>query len=224
MTIPIITAEEFVERAIEALGGRSALQDVFSIHVQLERCLWLVDADPVIMKLDLYRAQGGRIRMEEYTSENDRQVTILNGLSGVRQREERKQDNFQIVEHQQLSQVDVEEIKRSVRLYPRNFLAHADEHQFQFFGLQQFENEQVYLLDLLVEEVSYHFSPESLLCLRVIDRRSDSVTSYEEYQQISGIYTPMLERLIKAQRNFRVDTIKSITYNLPLADELFDAI
>jgi hypothetical protein len=212
---------QFIEQSIEALGGRDALRGVTSLYSQLERCLWMVEQDPCTMRVDVYRARGGRIRFEEFTTETDRTVFIVNGLSGARQRRRLVDEKFIIDEQRELDALEVEQIKRGVRLYPRNFLAHADEHQYDLCGIQEVSGESVYLLSLPVEEVAYHFDPETLRCLRMIDRRTDSVTTYEDYRDVSGVITPFIERVVQAQRNFRVDTIKSIDYNLDLEDSLF---
>jgi hypothetical protein len=210
----------FIERCIEALGGQEALYSVSSLYSQLERCLWMVEQEPCTMRVDTYRARGGRIRIEEFAPEN-RIITIVNGLSGIRRRGRHQGEEFIADEQAELSAVEVEQIKRSVRLYPRNFLAHADEHQYDFSGIQEVEGERIYLLTLLVEEVAYHFDQETFRCLRMIEHRTDTVTTYEDYRDVGGVITPFIERVVQARRNFRVDTIKAIDYNLDLEDRLF---
>lgn len=222
MDRPIAGAAEFIERCIAALGGEPALRNVSSIYYQLERRCWMVDDEPRVLRIDVYRARGGRIRIEEFADEERREAVILNGLHGVRQQLCLKEEKLTVTEQQELDALEVEKIKRSVRLYPRNFLAHADEHQYEFRGLQQIEGESVYVLELPVEEVTYHFHADTLQCLRMHDRRDSSVISYEDYRVVEEISTPFVERKIQAERNFTVDTIQTIDYNRDLEDRLFD--
>ncbi|MEW6736702.1 MAG: hypothetical protein AB1489_35765, partial [Acidobacteriota bacterium] len=212
----------FIEQCIEALGGWEALQGVLSLYCELERLSWSADEAPHTLRSDIYRARGGRIRIEDFITTDTRIVTIINGLSGVRQRAQQSGAQLKIVQERPLDVVEVESIKRSVRLYPRNFLAHADEHQYEFRGLQLVEASQVYMIELPVEEITYYFDPSSFQCLSLHDRRSKTVTRYEDYRFTDGVLTPFVERVTEKEENFRLDTIRSIEYNLILEDHLFN--
>jgi len=177
---PLDEAAELIERCIEALGGRDSLYKVKSLYQQSERRFGWSEEDARTIRVDLYRAIGGRIRVEEFI-ESDRQIlTVINGLSGIRRHGKLVEDKFVYDEPIELDVFEVERIKRGVRLYPRNFLAHADEHQYVSSGIQTIDDRKVYLIDLPVEEVSYHFDSETMLFWPKIDRRADSVTTYED--------------------------------------------
>jgi hypothetical protein len=221
MRRPIEEAARFIEQCSEALGGKDSLHGVTSFYSQSERCLWMADQEPRTLRVDLYRAVGGRIRIEELDDQAHLTVTVVNGLSGARIIGLKKGEEFIIEEKMELDALEVQGIKRGVRLFPRNFLAHADEHQYDFSGIQQFSNQQVYVITLPAEAVTYHFDTENLTCVKMIDRRNDTVITYEDYRNIEGVITPFVERAVRSERNFQVDTIKTVEYNQVLEDDLF---
>lgn len=209
--------ESFITNCLTALGGQQAIKNIFSIYYQMESQLLENDALLEVNKIDIYRARGGRIRIEK-TLKEKHIVTILNGLAGI-QRIENLQTPTS-VEFRQLTSTDVEQIKRSVRLYPRNFLAHADEHQYHFKGLKDFDTTHAYELELLVENATYYFDPNTFFCLSLVDRHNNLTISYSDYQKNNEIFTPMIEKT-KQNNTIQVDRITLLNYNLDLSDELF---
>jgi hypothetical protein len=154
---------QLIAQALTAAGGVAALHAVRSLRVVLQRQVRVASpVDPSVAQtnpptakfssypVEICRAQGGKIRIVEYLSPLQRQVTILQGLAGIRRWE--NVNNFDnstlppplpliptlsanLLNTASLSPPEVATIKRRVRLYPRNFLAHAAEFQYQLIPL-----------------------------------------------------------------------------------------
>ncbi|KAF0248932.1 MAG: hypothetical protein FD167_1664, partial [bacterium] len=169
--------------------------------------------------VNIYRAQGGRIRIEKHDQEQ-KITTILNGLAGIEKTEVLIEKPPILIKTISLELQQIMDIKRAVRLYPRNFLAHVNEHSYDFKGLQLIDNVYVYVLDLLVEDVTYYFDPTTFFCLSLIDKRNNSKTYYSDYQKTDNIFTPLKEKTILDDQT-QIDYITHIKYNLKLANDLF---
>lgn len=224
MTSWIETPETFIEHCITALGGREALRGVTSIKIHARRhTLAEGTSEPLISDLYTYRAVGGRIRLEEHFPDHI-SVIVINGLAGecttFASRSDLEAGIRQTTDP--LHTCDVEPVKRNVRLYPRNFLAHADEHQYLPPETGTAEGQSVVWVDLPVEEVRFVFDSETSLCCVVEDFRTTVTTRYEDYQMANGVMTPFLERRFRQGTLFQEDQIQLLEYNLPLDARLFD--
>lgn len=217
----ILEPDELITRCIKALGGRESLFNVVTIHIEISRTISQPAQPSITRSVDVYRARGGLIRQEEYLDDRHRRVTILNGLRGIEREESLINKDFQADRERDLRVDEIAEIKRNVRLYPRNFLAHADEHQYRFSGLQKADNGDYYLLELPIEEVDFHFDSNSLLCLRRQDHQKKKVIHYQNYQEINGVFTPLIERTEAADELVSIDEIRKLEYNLPLSNGFF---
>lgn len=214
--LPDLTSNALIDGCIAALGGRDSLYNVRSIHLQITRSLIPPSLPAQPSELHIYRAQGGRIRLE-YTTANQKEIFILNGLAGVTNRISEQG----VVSSEPLTAMAIETIKRSVRLYPRNFLAHADEHNYEVVGLKVVEDKKVYLVELQSEQVSYYFDAETLLCQSLTDNRQHVVIKYSDYQNIQGIVTALTEEHYEANNINYLDKIVAIDYNLALPETFF---
>lgn len=214
--------ENFIEKCLQVLGGKVQLTSIFSLYCQVERSLYLSDQLVEKYKINVYRAQGGRIRFEKYFAEKTI-ITILNDMVG-------RQKTLPITENKSstsFSDLDVSEImaiKRSVRLYPRNFLAHIDEYQHDFQGLKFVNNFSTYVLDLPSLSATYYFDPMLFLCLGLLDKQTNIYTSYNNYQNINNIPTPLEEKSLMPNNILQIDTISKLEYNLEINKDLFNLI
>ncbi len=211
--------ELFINKCLQAISREISLQAIFSLHSKITRKIQIEDNKSETYKVDIYRAQGGRIRIEKYDQEQ-KIITILNGLVGIEKTEVLIEKPPILIKIIPLELQQIMDIKRTARLYPRNFLAHINEHSYNFKGLQLIDNVYVYVLDLLTEDITYYFDPTTFLCLSLIDKRNSSTTYYSDYQQIDNIFTP-LEEKTTLETHTQTDNIKHIKYNLKLNDELF---
>lgn len=214
--------ENFIEKCLQVLGGKIQLTSIFSLYCQIERSLYLSDQLLEKYKINVYRAQGGRIRFEKYFAEKTI-ITILNDLIG-------KQKTLPITENKastSFSDLDMSEImaiKRNVRLYPRNFLAHIDEYQQDFQGLQFINNFSSYVLDSPSLSTTYYFDPASFLCLKLLDKENNIHTYYNNYQNINNIPTPLEEKSLMPNNILQIDNISKLEYNLEIDKDLFSFI
>ncbi len=214
--------ENLIEKCLQVLGGKTQLTSIFSLYCQIERSLYLSDQLLEKYKINVYRAQGGRIRFEKYHAEKT-MITILNDMVG-------KQKTLPITENKSLtsfSDLDVSEImaiKRSVRLYPRNFLAHIDEYQQDFQGLKFVNNFSSYVLDSSSLSATYYFDPTFFLCLGLLDKQTNIYTYYNNYQNINNIPTPLEEKSLLPNNILQIDSISKLEYNLEIDKDLFNFI
>lgn len=214
--------ENFIEKCLQVLGGKTQLTSIFSLYCQIERSLYLSDQLLEKYKINVYRAQGGRIRFEKYFAEKTI-ITILNDLIG-------KQKTLPITENKastSFSDLDMSEImaiKRNVRLYPRNFLAHIDEYQQDFQGLQFINNFSSYVLDSPSLSATYYFDPASFLCLKLLDKENNIHTYYNNYQNINNIPTALEEKSLMPNNILQIDNISKLEYNLEIDKDLFSFI
>ncbi|HMV98741.1 MAG TPA: hypothetical protein PKE58_01260 [Acidobacteriota bacterium] len=216
--------EVFIEQCIAALGGHDALRGVTSIKIHACRHTHSAEnPEPLISNLFTYRAVGGRIRLEEHFSDHI-SVVVINGLAGecatFASQSDLEANRRQTTDP--LHTCDVEPVKRSVRLYPRNFLAHANEHQYLPPETTVIDGRAVVWVDLPVEEVRFVFDSETLLCCAAEDFRTTITTRYEAYQLANGVMTPFLEQRFRQGALIQEDQIQLLEYNLPLDARLFD--
>jgi hypothetical protein len=203
----------FIERCIAALGGLDALHGAKTIHIAVSRQNFDADGNADPCDLDVYRAFGGRIRIEERFADGRARVFVLNGYAGYG-----VQDGTRAT----LAPEQLEAVKRGVRLYPRNFLAHADEHQYCAPVADTEDGTAVYRLALPAENVVFSFDAETFLCRLIEDTASGFRNTYENYSEVHGILTPMRERRFHGGRLVQEDVIARVEYNVDLDDALFN--
>ncbi|MBI4851078.1 MAG: hypothetical protein HY819_04535 [Acidobacteria bacterium] len=212
--------EIFIKSCLTAMINNISLTNIFSLHSKLNReIIYLENNISKRYQLNIYRAQGGKIRLEKHDQE-EKITTILNGSLGIEKTEVLSKKSPLLVKI--ISQNKITEIKRSVRIYPRNFLAHINEYKYSFKGLQLVDNTSIYVLDFLDEDVTYYFDASRFLCVNLFDRRNNTKTYYNNYQNIQGIFTPLEEKTI-SETQIQIDTIENIEYNLKLDEDLFKA-
>lgn len=206
----IHTPEDLIARCIERMGGLQALASVVSLHCSSTRT-----RQHIVAHVELYRAVGGRVRIEE--SEGDSlSIVQINGLAGLRSSLRNGRES-----RYQMSQDEITEIKRAVRLYPRNFLAHADEYQYELSGVKQLKNLSCYVLRLPVERATYYYDAEQFDCIRLVDA-TGQITEFDDYRQVSGLRTPFIERVLKPSGEREENVLSQVRYNLKLDDALFE--
>jgi hypothetical protein len=244
-------ASALISQALLAAGGIGKLHAVRTLHVVIQRQIFAstAKAEANTYRVEIYRAQGGKIRLEEHFTPLQRQVTILQGLAGIRRWEEYGPQHQHSLSSVPLLPAEITAIKRRVRLYPRNFLAHADEFQYQLLAPQMLENAvnnlvnnqpspkehtqvidpaqdqltypQLFGLELPLEQVCYLFNSATGQCCQLIDTLTNETINYRDYCTIDGIATPYIEETFYQGQLQQQDLIESVSYNNDLAPTLF---
>jgi hypothetical protein len=205
--------DAFIERCIMAIGGLDALRNAKTVSIVAERTRHGDVDTPTVFEVHTHRAFGGRIRIEERTAESEPDVFIVNGLSGCRINRDGTRP---------LETPEIEAIKRGVRLYPRNFLAHAAEHHFCGPERAAHDATAGYVLHLPTENFQFHFSAETFLCHFADDAAQGVQTFYEDYRSSAeGIVTAHLERRFRNGRLFETDRLLRLEFNAELDERLF---
>lgn len=202
----------FIERCIAAIGGIESLRGAKSIHIAVSRKNFDKDGTPDPCDLDVYRAFGGRIRIEERFPDGRARLFVLNGFTGY---------GVMNGTREPLNSDQIESIKRGVRLYPRNFLAHADEHRYCAPVIDTEDGEQVFRLAVPAESVVFCFDAETFLCRFIEDTSNGFRNTYENHSEVHGILTPMRERRFHGGRLVQEDIIAKVEYNIDFDDALF---
>lgn len=212
--------KSFIQNCLKAITSEISLNTIFSLNSKINRRIIQRENDrSQDYQINIYRAQGGKIRIEKCYQEQ-KIITIINGLIAIEKVEVLGEKSSSLVKLMSLDSSEIITIKRAVRLYPRNFLAHINEYQYDFRGLEIFDNNSLYRLDFLQEEVTYYFDSSTFLCLSLIDKKNNSKTYYSNYKKINDILTPLEEKTI-SEAQIQIDTIEKIDYNLKLEDNLF---
>ncbi|MBX7219494.1 MAG: hypothetical protein K1Y36_06080 [Blastocatellia bacterium] len=215
-------SETFLGRCLAAMGGLSHLHGVRTIRIRSERTVF---PSRETVQLTVFRKAGGRIRIEESLASGTTTVTIVNGLAGVRHTYDNPDDvgtkKWPLVS-ERLTGPEVETVKRSIRLYPRNFLAHADEHSYSDPIPDEVAGQSVFCVELPAENARFCFDGETFLCRSLLDRNRGLLTIYEDYRAISEVTTPCRERRFLNNRLQEEETVSEVLYNLEVADELFE--
>jgi hypothetical protein len=189
-----MTLTDLIASARGALGGLDRLRGVRSYHAVARR----VTASGRASTFAVWRAAGGRVRVEEQTS-GGRTVRIANGADGS---------------------PDAEMLVRAARISPRNLLAHADEYALTLRDHAAPDGSRV--VSYPAEFVLYCFDPTTFYCTRLIDLTRDCRTAFNDYRIVDGIATPFLERHVLAEpREGFEDIYQHVAYNLNLPDDLF---
>jgi hypothetical protein len=118
----------------------------------------------------------------------------------------------------------VAELRREARIAPRNFLAHAGEHDLVYAGeVTAPGGAPALAVDLPAESARYLFDPTSHLCLALIDSARSHRLAFGDYRTIDGIATPFVEHEGATEREAAAFTslyIK-VAYNVALPENLF---
>jgi hypothetical protein len=211
----------FINTSLNIMTNNISLTSIFSLYNKINRQIILKENNrSKTYQINIYRAQGGKIRIEKDDQEY-KITTIINGLGAIEKTELLKEKSPTLVKFISLDKDQIIKIKRLVRLYPRNFLAHINEYNYEFKGLQTINGESFYVLDFIDEQATYYFDPSTFLCLSLIDRKNNSTTHYSNYKQINGIFTPLEEKTV-SETLVQTDSIEKIEYNLKLEDHTFD--
>jgi hypothetical protein len=189
-----MTLTDLIASARGALGGIDRLRGVRSYHAVARR----VTASGRASTVAVWRAAGGRIRVEEQSS-GGRTVRIANGSN---------------------ASPDVDALVRTARIAPRNLLAHADEYSLTLRDHPASDGSLI--VSFPAEFILYCFHPTTFYCTRLIDLTRDCRTAFNNYRVVDGIATPFLERhsLAEPREGFE-DIYQHVAYNLNLPDDLF---
>lgn len=199
----IYAPEYLIARCIERMGGLQAILGVRTLHCSSVRTL---------TQVELYRAVGGRVRIEERSIDGNLSIIQINGLAGLFSRVESGQES-----RFEMAQAEMASIKRAVRLYPRNFLAHANEYQYELCGVEN----GCYVLHLPVERTTYYYDIEKFDCTKMVDA-SGQIVEFDDYREVDGLRTPFIERTRKVTGEVEENLLSQVRYNLKLDDALFE--
>ena len=68
--------ELFINKCLQAISREISLQAIFSVHSKITRKIQIEDNKSETYKVDIYRAQGGRMRIEKYDQEQKKMVVM----------------------------------------------------------------------------------------------------------------------------------------------------
>lgn len=204
----IRTPQELIACCIERMGGLKALLSIRSLYCSSTRI-----SNGFMTHVELYRAVGGRIRIEERNEDGHLSIIQINGLAGSRL-------EASSGKRSRMAQDEIASIKSAVRLYPRNFLAHAGEYQYEFYGVEDLHNRSCYVLHLPVERATYYYT-EQFDCIQLVYASGHSV-EFTDYREIDGLRTPFVERTRKASGEVEENRLNRVRYNLKLDASLFE--
>ncbi|MCC6743962.1 MAG: hypothetical protein IT175_08875 [Acidobacteria bacterium] len=165
--LPLSTCEAVVAAAQNALGGLDRLRGVRTFHVELLRSY----ADGIAAHVTVWRAAGGRVFIEERTSDGHVGRTSTSGA---------------------LTDEDRSELIRAARLSPRNLLAHADEIELTM--RDHLAPGGLHVVSYPAEFSIYFFDAVRHTCLLMIDLVRSRRVAYSDYRPVDGILTPHRER------------------------------
>ena len=189
-----MTLTDLIANARDALGGIDRLRGVRTYHAVARR----VTAGGRASTVAVWRAAGGRIRIEEQTS-GGRAVRVANGADGSAETAERL---------------------RAARISPRNLLAHADEYKLALRDQPAPDGSRI--VSFPAEFVLYCFHPTTFYCTRLIDLTRDWRIAFNDYRTVDGIATPFAERHASADaREGYEDRYAQVVYDAELPDDLF---
>ncbi len=165
--LPLSTCDEVVAAAQSALGGLDRLRDIRTYHAEILRAY----ADGESAHVTVWRAAGGRVYIEERTSNGHVDLrTTAGGMSD----EERS------------------ELVRTARVSPRNLLAHADEIELRM--REHLAPGGLHVISYPAEFAIYFFDAVRHTCLLMIDLVRSRRVAYGDYRLVNGILTPFHER------------------------------
>lgn len=165
------------------------------------------------IEFEIFRAFGGRVRLIERRPGRDARVIVINGFAG------------QVTVQGQpapLPALQLETIKRRIRLYPRNFLAHAEEYDYTPpVADRDADGDPIWRLDLPAEDVSYGFDAAHFQCRFLEDRVTGERITYSDYVATDGILTGRREQCWQAGQLVYEDDIFYLAFNVPFDDADF---
>lgn len=164
-----MTRDGLIAAAQTALGGLGRLLAVRSYHARLLRTN---GSDGRQSAITIWRAAGGRVRVEEET-EGVRTVRSTGGAAGPAAEAERA------------------DLLREARIAPRNMLAHAAEHRLSLRSNSAPDGS--FVLSMPRDFTIYLIDPASFLCTRMIDIMKDHRVEFGDFRAVDGIATPFFE-------------------------------
>lgn len=167
MKLPLTTCEAVVEAAQNALGGLERLRGVRTYHAEILRSY----ADGMSSHVTLWRAAGGRIFIEERSSD---------GHVG------------RVSTTDEMTDETRSELVRAARVSPRNLLAHADELELKM--RDHLAPGGLHVISYPAEFAIYFFDAVRHTCLLMIDLVRSRRVAYGDYRAVNGILTPYHER------------------------------
>ncbi len=208
--------DQFLEKAAQALGGRERIASV-QTYAQEARITLRRAEGPSQGMMKLFRARGGKIRIEERLDVPPPSILIVNGAEGWICKE-RIEGQPPCVVPMTLS--EIETIRRNAICSPRNLIAHAREYTIR--GPASVAADRAGWRIVVDElEGEYLFDAESLLCLELVDRRDQRRFRYRAYHPCDGIQMPWSIEIVDPNGIRRIEEILSARYNLPLDESLF---
>lgn len=208
---------EFLEKAAKAMGGWDL---ILSVQTYFHEAKVTIQSPAGVLSgtLRLYRARGGRIRIEERLGSIVPSIRIVNGQEGWLSESagDQGQAGFRPLEQQEL-----EEIRRGVLCWPRNLIAHAREHRLSDPVLQPWGGSIVWKLTADDLDAEYVFDAETLLCHECYDAKAKRTTRFDDYRPSDGVLTAWHIESFEPSQIRRIEKIQSARHNLPLGETLF---
>jgi hypothetical protein len=219
MKVANIELGELIKRARDALGGQQQLTNIVTFRSEMIRRMAQADGTVETIGVKVYRAAGGRIRSEEMPLKGQQVIRVVNGWAG------RKIIRNLATGTETVSDLSPDEIawlRREAKIFPRNFLAHADEYDIRYLGTRQEEGVSGYCVEFLEEKTIYCFDPMSYLCRMMTDHVTESVWTFDDFAPVDGIVT--VRKIIMRQKDGVTiqDQLMLVRYNEPLHDGLFE--
>ncbi len=202
--------EAFIERCILAIGGRTALYGARTVLMHVRRTYV---QPPETVDLEILRAFGGRVRITERHASGKTNITIINGFAGCL---------LQNGHRMPLPALHLEAIKRRIRLYPRNFLAHAEEYDCAApVPDHDINGDPLWRLEVVSEQVSYSFDAAHFQCRVLDDRQTGESIRYSDYAATDGILTARREQCSRNGQPVYEDAVLYLAFNVPFDDADF---
>lgn len=215
---PAGSLNEVMARAREALGGLHRLQEVNSYTAEVAYIRHAPHRPPIRWVNRTYRVHGGRIRIEEEYPDGLLVMRVINALRGCLIIRPVGQEREVVT---RLSLEELVGIRRDAKIAPRNFLAHADEYDVRYRGVESIEGFEGLCLEFVAEETRYYFDPSSYLCRRMRDWITCALWSFDHYRMIDGIATPHRVSIHQMDGTIITGEFRYVRYNLPIPDAFF---
>jgi hypothetical protein len=218
MTKTELALKEVVRRAQNALGGLPRLQAITTYQAEIHRSSRSPSGEYKTYVCRVYRAKGGRIRIEEEYADGLFVIRVVNGLEGSRIVHQPGESSESVSE---LSLDEMLTMQRDIKISPRIFLAHADEYDLRYRGAEEIDRLVGPCLELHEEGAKYCLDPSSFLCMRMFDAVNDSLWAFDEYRFVDEVCTPHHVTVSKKSGHVCEDDVRMSRYNLPIPDAFF---
>jgi hypothetical protein len=189
--------QKLIAAAQEALGGIERIKAIRTYHAVMRR----MHNDGRTATVSLWRAAGGRIRVEECAPDRT-ELRVANAAAST------------------FGDAERAELLRDARIAPRNMLAHAAEHRLAMRSRPAPDGSRI--VSYPTEFVLYLFNRQTFLCTKMIDLSRHRRIEFRDYRVVDGIATPFAEKHVFADDVRFDDAYVRIEYNLDLAEGLFE--